>query len=159
MARQMLRRLAMPSGSEFLSDLSTIDTWGRVLAMAALGGFGGAAHFFTAEPATPGDSWPRSLLVGVVAGLGMLYVDVPQSAPAMIGLAVLAGYFARVVLASLGSRVQLALTKEQQNRTSDAAQAAVQVARGFAAGAPATHPLHVDLARVEARLTDAPRAA
>lgn len=159
MARQMLLQLTMPSGSEFLSDLSTIDTWGRVLAMAALGGLGGAAHFFTADPVTPGDSWPRSLIVGVVAGLGMLYVDVPRSVPAMIGLAVLAGYFARVVLASLGSRVQLALTREQQTRTADTAQAAVQVARGFAADAPTTSPLHVDLAKVEARMVDSPRAA
>jgi hypothetical protein len=56
-----------------------------------------------------------------------------------IGLAVLVGHFARVGLASLGSRVQLALTREQQTRTADTAQAAVHVARGVAATRRARH--------------------
>lgn len=66
----------------------------------------------------------------------MLHVDVLHSAPAMLGLAVPAGHFARVVLASLESRVQLALTREQQTRTADAARA-VQSRPGVAADTPA----------------------
>ena len=72
-------------------ELATIDTW------------------VTAEPATPGDSWPQNLRVGAVAGLGMLHVDVLHAAPAMHRPSGAGGAFcpsrARVDLAKLEARL------------------------------------------------------
>jgi len=136
-------------GSGILQQLGSLETWGVALVIAMFGASGSLVHRLSSEVLN--ETWWQSVLIGVVAAIGVGGFTEPASGLQLVGTSALAGFFARSLLAALESRIQLALTQQQSERAMNLASDAIELSRRSRAAAP---PTEVDLGRLSARLDD-----
>jgi hypothetical protein len=115
--------------SQILGGLVVAGNWSLLLIGGALGAAGAAIHFITSGDARPTSAtWWKSALVGAVAALGVLYAVDVSTAEKFVGLELLAGFFAQSLLASLESRLQLAVAQEKREQAKSVAVDAIKLA-------------------------------
>ena len=146
--------LARPQtmGPGLLEQLAVADTWGVVLVAGVCGALGSLAHRSTDDEITP--VWWKSGMIGVIAAIGASALMTPSTAFELVGMAMLAGFFARTVLAALESRLALELAKRQAERAMTLASDAIELSRRTRANAPASNAADPDVGRLSARLDE-----
>jgi hypothetical protein len=130
-----------------LEQLGAVDGWGLVLAIAVFGALGGVIHSSTT------DERPTLKIAAgaAVAAVGFGAFKTPSSTLELVGLSLLAGFFARGVLAALESRIELALARQQADRALALAGDAIEMnRRGRASGASPD----ADVGRLAARFDE-----
>lgn len=132
------------------SDLATPDALLPVLIAAVLGGAGGSLHAITtSDPAAP-TAWWRSALVGLVAGVGALWLSPPATVTALIAQSLLTGFFGQAVLSTLQARVTAGVANDRLQRAAAVANDAIDAASGPPATPHTVHMLRARLADVSA---------
>jgi hypothetical protein len=134
-----------------LQQLTTSDTWGVVSVVAMFGAAGSLVHRATTPEEI--EPWWKTALVGVVAAIGFAAFRSPDSGIELVGISVLAGFFARVALAALEARIKLELSRQQAHRALSLASDAIELSRRTRT-APATAVPELDIGRLSARLDE-----
>lgn len=109
---------------------------GVLVVTAVIGALGGLAQGAVAQDPADTSAWWKRVVVGVVAAIGALWAQAPTSTLALVGQALLAGYFGRAVLAVLQTRVTAALEADKKQRAVAIAKDAFAL---VARAAPTTH--------------------
>jgi hypothetical protein len=139
------------------ANLTSADI-GVLIMAAGFGLVGGLAQFWVArDPADAANSAVKSAIVGAVAAIGALWVQLPSPTLTLVGQSLLTGYFGRAVLALLQTRVTTALEREQKVRAiavaTDALKLAEDAAHRNGVQLEAV-PAHPQITALRARLTD-----
>jgi hypothetical protein len=125
----------------------------------ALGLLGGLAQaWVTKDPADGAISPVKSGVIGVVAAVGVLWAQVPDTTLALVGQSVLTGYFGRAVLAMLQTRVTAALERDRKARAVAVAEDALRLA-GDKSPDRETVSVRPEIVALRARLADCAASA
>ena len=140
--------------SSILQQLASIDTWGVVIAVAALGAAGSLVHRAVTDGTI--ERWWKSGLVGAVAAVGVAAFSTPGTGTELVGMAALSGFFARSLLAALEARIKLELSRQQADRALSLAGDAIDLSRRTRTPTTPTTAVAADLAvgQLSARLDE-----
>jgi hypothetical protein len=106
----------MSADHPVIAGLANPETWWLIVTVALFGALGGIAQHVTARDPEVATRWWVAAVVGIVAALGVLWVDPPATAVAQIAQSLLAGFLGRSLIEALQARIIAAVEKERRQR-------------------------------------------
>ena len=124
------------------------ESLAAILIAVVLGVGGGLLHFVAARDPADASQWWQSAVVGLVAGVGALWLSTPATVVAIVGQSLLTGFFGQAVLATLQARVTAGIARDRLQRTAAIAKDAIDLASTHPESPPCVVALRARLADI-----------